>query len=82
MATANPDHVLTRQVMNMTAYLGEVRGKQLKGEFRKLVRLMTEEDQLWEWEWFGGPDRPRSYAMGWCILRDGKEIMSICHSTS
>jgi hypothetical protein len=74
--------LLTHRIEVPADYVRGVRGKKLKQEFGKLVRLMGTEDELWEWKWWG-PVEPRNrYAFGWCVLRDGVPIASYTHSES
>lgn len=74
--------LLTTQVLDPVAYITTIRGKSLKREFEKLMRLVRDGDELWEWEWWG-PVEPRNrYSMGWCVVRDGRATASFCHSHS
>ena len=74
--------LLTERIFDVVTYITSIRGKSMKNDFKKLTRLMEDNDQLWEWEWWG-PTEPRNrYAMGWCVVRDGHAIASICHSDS
>jgi len=73
---------LKEEIADPAAYVASVRGKPLKHEFTKLVRLMTDGDQLWEWEWFGKIGPRDSYSMGWCVVRKGVAVASYCYSYS
>ena len=74
--------LLTKRIADPVAYVVTVKGKPLKHEFGKLVRLMQEGDEIWEWEW-RGPVEPRNrYSLGWCVVRAGEVIASHCHSFS
>ena len=73
---------ITTRIEDPTTYLGSIRGKALKQEFKKLIRGVQHGDELWEWEWWG-PTEPRNrYSLGWCIIRNGEAVASYCHSYS
>jgi len=74
--------LLTHRIEVPADYIKTVRGKKLRQEFGKLLRLMDDEDELWEWEWWGPTEPRNSYALGWCVLRNGVPIASHCHSES
>lgn len=74
--------LLTQRITDPTAYVATVKGKPLKHEFGKLVRLMKEGDEIWEWEWRGRSGPRNGYSFGWCVVRNGEAIASHCHSYS
>ena len=74
--------LLTHRIEVPADYIKTVRGKKLRQEFAKLLRLMDDEDELWEWEWWGPTEPRNSYARGWGVLRNGVPIASHCHSDS
>jgi len=74
--------LLTKQVTDFATYIRSVRGKALKQDFTKLVRLMNDGDELWEWEWYAKVGERDCYSLGWCILRESRAVAYHCHSSS
>ncbi len=65
---------LTKRVDNVDDYLLQVRGKCLKQQFKRIVRAMTVDDQLWEYSWSAERWGRFNYAYGWCLVRDGQVV--------
>lgn len=69
----------TKRIDDKESYLSTVRGKNLKSQFKKIVRHMQEHDELWEYHWSADVAERVSYEDGWCIVRNGivveKEII-------
>jgi hypothetical protein len=74
--------LLTQRIEDPAAYVATVKGKPLKQHFQKLIRMMQQGDELWEWEWWGTAGPTSSYSFGWCVVRRGEAIASHCHSSS
>jgi hypothetical protein len=74
--------LVTKRITDFDTYIRLVKGKKLKHEFSKLVRLVGKNDELWEWEWYATVGPRECYSMGWCVLRDSRAIASHCHSSS
>jgi hypothetical protein len=74
--------LLKHRIFDPSEYIGTVRGKSLRQEFKKFTSRMERDDELWEWESWGTSGPRDSYSMGWCIVRRGVAIASHCHSHS
>lgn len=66
---------LTKRVEDIEGYLAQVRGKALKAQFKRLVRSMSEGDQMWEYSWSEEQGPRFCYEYGWCVVR-GQEIVA------
>lgn len=74
--------LLKLRVDDPGSYAKTLRGKPLRHEFGKLVRMAQPGDELWEYEWYG-PEGPwNRYDFGWCLVRGGDPIAYYSHSSS
>ncbi len=73
---------LKQRIADPAGELALVRGKKLKESYKRLLRSMQADDELWEWEWFGMIGRRNAYSIGWCVVREGAVVQSFCHSSS
>ncbi len=62
---------LKKRIEDTDLYLREVSGKALKNQFKKLVRRMKENDELWEYHGSADVGQRYCYEYGWCIIRNG-----------
>ena len=62
--------------------LAQVVGKKLKHEYKRLLASMLAGDHLCDWAWEGRIGVRDAYSFGWCVVREGKVLYSVCHSTS
>ncbi|MCH8619593.1 hypothetical protein [Undibacterium sp. TS12] len=65
---------LTQRIDNVDDYLLLVKGKRLKQQFKKIIRVMTVTDQLWEYHWSAERGGRFNYSYGWCVVRDGQVV--------
>jgi len=73
---------LRRQIEDPAAELSQITGKKLKHEFKRLLAHLAPGDHLCDWGWEGKIGPRDSYSFGWCLVRDGRVVYSICHSYS
>lgn len=54
---------------------------QLSANWEKFKQAMRPRDEVWSWAWQEmQADGRLSSSAGWCLLRDGKVVKSICWS--
>ena len=72
---------LRKQLPDPQSELATITGKTLKHEYKRLLRHMESGDHLCDWAWHGKSGARDAYSIGWCLVREGKVLYSICHSS-